>query len=183
VPPNGSIAITFTVTTNFATFNGVQIVRQGDSISTCQSGTAGLTCPCSASTTSGHGCPNSSDPAGAILSSSGSASIAADTMVLAASGMPPSGTCLYFQGSALTSAVTFGDGLSCVGGTLRRLAVRTNSAGASAYPAGAEAPLSVRGGATAGAILGYEVLYRDAPAFCSAATFNMTNGLAVAWAP
>jgi hypothetical protein len=184
VPAGGSITITFSIVNAFSSFNGVQILRQGDITTSCESGPAfGASCPCGTNGGPGRGCPNSADATGAVLTASGVASFVADTFSLAGASMPATGTCLYFQGTHLTSAATFGDGLSCVAGTMTRLAVRTNTGGASAYPVGAEPRISLRGGATPGALLGYQVLYRDAPSFCTSATFNLTNGVVVAWAP
>ena len=39
------------------------------------------------------------------------------------------------------------------------------------------------GSATAGATLHYQAWYRDPAAFCTTATFDLTNGLEVTWTP
>lgn len=186
VPQNGTIRIELTLISGFGSFNGVQIVRQapGTSVTLCPPGPGGFhpVCPCTSGAL-GHGCPNSVDPNGALLVSSGTASIAADTLVLTGSGMPTTGTCRFFQGTTPIASTVFGDGLNCLGGTLTRLASHTNAGGASVYPTGAEASISVRGGATPGAALGYQIYYRDVGTYCNAATVNMTNGLFFIWAP
>jgi hypothetical protein len=41
----------------------------------------------------------------------------------------------------------------------------------------------VRGAVPAGATRTYQVWYRNAAAFCTSDTFNLTNGLVVTWAP
>ena len=41
----------------------------------------------------------------------------------------------------------------------------------------------VRGGVTAGNVRRYQVWYRNSAAFCTPATFNLTNGLSVTWQP
>jgi hypothetical protein len=77
----------------------------------------------------------------------------------------------------------FGDGLKCAGGTIRRLGIVTNVAGSSTYPAGAEPAVSVRGLCAAGDLRVYQCWYRNKASFCTAATFNLTNGLQTSWAP
>jgi hypothetical protein len=63
------------------------------------------------------------------------------------------------------------------------MGVKTNSAGASHYPGPGDAPVHVRGAITAPGNRTYQVWYRNAAAFCTSATFNLTNGLAVNWIP
>jgi hypothetical protein len=42
----------------------------------------------------------------------------------------------------------------------------------------------VRGAVTtAGSVRNYQVWYRNAAAFCTPSTFNLTNGLSVTWQP
>jgi hypothetical protein len=77
----------------------------------------------------------------------------------------------------------FGDGLRCVGGTVVRLGTQSNVGGTSQYPAAGELPVSVRGLVSAPGVRTYQVWYRNATAFCTAATFNLTNGVSVTWAP
>jgi hypothetical protein len=62
-----------------------------------------------------------------------------------------------------------------------RLGTATNSGGASQYPAGAQLPVSVRGNVTTPGVRIYQVWYRNAAAFCTPSTFNLTNGLWVLW--
>jgi hypothetical protein len=119
-----------------------------------------------------------------VLAASGSARIAGDTLVLTGSGMPNS-SCLYFQGTTQLSGglgVVFGDGIRCAGGTVIRLGTKANSGGMSQYPAPGDASVSVRGQVvTPGSVRTYQCWYRNAAAFCSADTFNLTNGLQVTW--
>jgi hypothetical protein len=78
----------------------------------------------------------------------------------------------------------FGDGLRCAGGTVIRLSTETNDGtGASQYPSGADAPISVRGSNSAGAVRTYQGWYRNAAAFCTSDTFNVTNGVETTWQP
>ena len=79
----------------------------------------------------------------------------------------------------------FGDGILCVGGALVRLGVKFNSlAGSSTMPSGLDPVLSVMGGVPAGGgFRFYAAWYRDSAVFCTAATFNVTNGVGVLWTP
>jgi hypothetical protein len=139
-------------------------------------------CPCGNVGAAGNGCPSSVNAAGANLSGTGTASIAADSFVLLGSGMPDSAA-LYFQGTTQIDAV-FGDGKRCIGGTVIRLGTKVNSAGASQYPSGSDPLVSVKGAVTAGSMRSYQVWYRNAdPAFCTPSTFNLTNGTIVTWMP
>ncbi|MFN0253919.1 MAG: hypothetical protein ACKV2T_44055 [Kofleriaceae bacterium] len=139
-------------------------------------------CPCGNNGAPGRGCANSVQPAGALLSTSGS--IQTDAVVLEGSDMPSTVTCIYFQGDGLDDAV-FGDGVRCVGGLLVRLSTKSNVSGGSAFPDAADTvTLSARGGVAAwsGLRRSYQVHYRNAaPLFCPPATFNVTNGVVIDW--
>jgi len=139
-------------------------------------------CPCANNSAvgAGAGCLNSLG-SGGLLSSTGVASIAADTAVLAGSGMPNSNA-LFFQGSTQIAS-PFGDGLRCAGGSVVRLGTKSNVGGASQYPVAGDQSISVRGGALAGNTRYYQVWYRNAAVFCNAETFNLTNGYRLVWAP
>ncbi len=140
-------------------------------------------CPCANSGASGRGCANSVNASGARLSASGVPSIASDTVVLAADGMPDS-SALYFQGTSRTAGgfgAAFGDGLRCAGGSIVRLATTANAASASQYPRAGDPSISVRGAVQSGDVRTYQVWYRNAAAFCTSSTFNLTNGVQVVW--
>jgi hypothetical protein len=140
----------------------------------------GTACPCANSGSTGNGCANSVDANGGNLAGTGSASVTLDTFALQGSHMVSS-SCLYFQGTTQVSSA-FGDGLRCAGGTTVRLTQTANVNGASTSP-GAGLPLSVAGGVLAGDVRNYQVWYRNAGTFCTASTFNLTNGLSVTWLP
>jgi len=55
-------------------------------------------------------------------------------------------------------------------GSVVRLAMKTNLSGDSQYP-------------EAGDVRTYQVWYRNAAAFCTPATFNLSNGLRTTWRP
>ena len=141
----------------------------------------GAACPCANNGTAGNGCANSINANGANLTATGSASIANDTFALQGSGMPNSNA-LYFQGTTQIASA-FGDGLRCAGGSVIRLGTKSNVAGASTYPVAGDQTISVRAALVAGDVRNYQVWYRNAAVFCSASTFNLTNGLNVVWQP
>ncbi len=83
----------------------------------------------------------------------------------------------------------FGDGVRCVAGSVTRLGIKTtiNSGlfgGAASYPAAGDPSITVRGVVpAAGAVRLYQVWFRNSAAYCTASTFNLTNGLRVTWLP
>jgi hypothetical protein len=148
---------------------------------------SGTQCPCGNSSPVGlgQGCLNSLG-FGAKLSASGTASLANDTIVLSGSGMPIS-SALYFQGTTQQSGgngAVFGDGLRCAAGSVLRLKTLANTvSGTSAYPDAGDPSVSVRGLVGAPANRTYQIWYRNAANFCTASTFNLSNGLQLTWAP
>jgi hypothetical protein len=143
-------------------------------------------CPCgnNSATIDAVGCLNSLG-VGGRLRSMGTPSIGGDTLVLQGSQMPNS-TCLYFQGTIQQNSgngVVFGDGLRCAGGAVIRLGQELNAGGASMYPTGAQQPISVKGMVTTPSTRTYQGWYRNAAAFCTSATFNLSNGLEITWMP
>lgn len=151
----------------------------------CFGDDGGTPCPCSnPSATSSGGCVSSLGVGGA-LAASGVASVGNDTLVLRGSAMPNS-TALYLQGTAQENGgagSVLGDGLLCVGGSLVRLGSKINAGGASQYPLPGDALVSVRGGVSAGQTHSYQIWYRNAASWCTGATFNLTNGYELVWAP
>ncbi len=144
---------------------------------------AGTACPCGNAGATGRGCANSIEPSGARLGGTGSPRTSADTFVLLGDGMPNS-SALYFQGTSAVSGgagIPFGDGLRCAGGSTLRLGTQQNVSGASRYPEPGDASISVHGLVTAGDVRLYQVWYRNAAAFCTTSTFNLSNGLQVTW--
>ncbi len=129
----------------------------------------------------GRGCPNSIEPRGAMLVAQGIASVSNDTVVLQGLGMPNS-SALYFQGAGTVSAI-FGDGRRCATGVIVRLGTKTNVCNASQYPAGADLPVSVKGGVAPGNLRHYQVWYRNSAAFCTASVFNFTSMVSIQWNP
>jgi subtilisin-like proprotein convertase family protein len=190
--PNGNWTLTVS---DDASGDGGTWVSWGLTIRTC-SGPAGVgfcfgdgsgtACPCANNGAAGNGCANSIDANGANLGVSGIASVASDTLVLLGTGMPNS-SALYFQGTSQAAAgagTVFGDGKRCAAGSVIRLATKSNTGGGSQYPAVGDLPVSVKGLVpVAGGTRDYQVWYRNAAAFCTASTFNLSNGLEVVWTP
>ncbi|MEY2746074.1 MAG: hypothetical protein RL112_1116 [Planctomycetota bacterium] len=164
----------------------------------CNQGSSSTTaCPCGSagtgSSTPDAGCPNSAT-SGATLTPFGNAALGAgnDTLAFIVGGLPPTTSCLVFQGTnvaQLTSGgitsygTVFGDGLRCANGSIVRLGTGTSSGGNLLFPPAGTASLSTRGGLTGPTTRSYQVWYRNASAFCTPSTFNLTNGLVVHWIP
>jgi len=145
----------------------------------------GTACPCGNSGTAGRGCASSINANGAKLTGAGVASLAGDSVTLYGSGMPNS-SALYFQGTSQQNGglgSPFGDGLRCAAGSVIRLATKSNAAGISQYPAAGDPSISVRGLVASAGTRTYQVWYRNSAAFCTAATYNLSNGLEIAWTP
>ena len=145
-------------------------------------------CPCgndNDGSVPSSGCANGLFQSGARLSGTGSASLSADTLVLAASALAPSQSGLYFQAdNDLSPGIPWGDGLRCAGGSLIRLGVRFSDAAGSSDTSGFAQSISAKtGNITPGETKYYQCWYRD-PLFSSCLTgFNLSNGLAVTWWP
>jgi hypothetical protein len=145
---------------------------------------SGTACPCgnASAVGAGEGCLNSLGTGGKVRAT-GCASLSSDTLVLAGSQMPNS-SALYFQGTTQSGAgagTVFGDGLRCAAGTVIRLGTKSNVGGASQYPAAGDTSVSVRGLVAAPGTRTYQVWYCNAAAFCSASTFNLSNGIQITW--
>ncbi|MBL8862340.1 MAG: hypothetical protein JNK02_10045 [Planctomycetes bacterium] len=146
---------------------------------------SGTTCPCGNTGSFGHGCANSVNAAGARLTGVGVTSLASDSVVLHAAGMPNSSV-LFFQGTSQQSGgagTQFGDGKRCAGGTVVRLGTKSNVAGVSSYPEWGDQPVSVRGLVVAPGTRAYQAWYRNAASYCTISTFNLSNGLEIFWGP
>ncbi|MBL8860374.1 MAG: hypothetical protein JNK02_00035 [Planctomycetes bacterium] len=153
--------------------------------SACTGDGASGACPCGNNGSAGRGCDNSAGTGGALLRGFGIPQVSNDFLQLRVEGLPGSTTCLFYQGTSVsTPATSFGDGLRCVAGTVIRLATKVATAGAASYPVGAEAKVSVRGQVpVTGGTRHYQAWYRNAATFCTESTFNLSNGVSVEWRP
>jgi hypothetical protein len=86
--------------------------------------------------------------------------------------------------------VSYGDGLRCTGGVLKRLYAKNASGGVVTAPQAGDPSVSARSAALGdpipmGATRNYQVFYRDPNAsFCPnppGSTFNVSNAVAVVW--
>jgi hypothetical protein len=114
------------------------------------------------------------------------ASVSSDTFVPSV-GAAPNSSVLFFQGTAQVAGgagSVFGDGLHCAGGVVRRLGTKSASSHSAKHPAGSDLPVSVRGVLPAlGCVRTHQARYRNAAAYCTASTFNSSNGWEAAWLP
>jgi hypothetical protein len=163
---------------------GVVEISGTPSTSFCSGDAVGTAClGCGNNGGVGRGCGNSSFANGAALTTNGTASVTADTLVLTGSDLTGPG--LFFQANGLISAITFGDGMLCAGIGIIRMGVVFPTAGTASYPGGlTPAPISVAGGPiSANDTKHYQVWYRDAVPFCTSATYNLTQGVSLVWTP
>lgn len=147
---------------------------------------SGTACPCANNGAAGAGCANSTG-SGGTLSGTGTASVATDSVVITTSGTPGTATVVFFQGVNQDNGgagIALFDGLRCTSGTIVRLGVKASVGGSASYPQAGDPSISVRGLIpAAGATRYYQAQYRDNSAFCTTATSNFTNGVAIQWAP
>jgi uncharacterized delta-60 repeat protein len=152
-------------------------------------GSAGTACPCVNIGLGDRGCNNSLSTGGGQLGGSGNP--AADAVVLSASGLLPTALTIFLQGTtSLSAPAVFGDGVRCVGGALKRLYVKSASAGSVSAPAAGDPSIRAQSAALGDVIAPgtkryYQAYYRDANAsFCPApagSTYNITNGVEILW--
>ncbi len=164
--------------------SGVPDECEAPALDFCPGDGSGTACPCGNSSPLGaaEGCLHSLGTGGKVRGT-GLPSLAADSLVLTGTQMPNS-SALYFQGTTQQNAglgAAFGDGLRCAGGSVIRLGTKINAAGASQYPAAGDPSVSVRGQVVAPGTRTYQVWYRNAGAFCTPSTFNLSNGVVVIW--
>lgn len=163
----------------------IDTVAGGSTTGFCYGDGSFGTCPCGNNGAPGHGCGNSVNPSGALLTATGLPSTVSDSLVLHVSGLPATALCTFLQGTnpgAVTS--TYGDGLRCVNTPLIRLGSKSASAGAASFPGPSDPKVSVRGSIPSlGLQRGYQVYYRNPAPFCTSATYNISNGVLVNWAP
>lgn len=152
-------------------------------------GTQTTACPCGNSGAPNHGCDNSGATGGAQLGGSGTTS--PDTLVLSSSAELPTVLTIFLQGNAaLSNGVTFGDGVRCAGGSLKRLYSKNAVGGTASAPGAGDPPVSTRSAAlgdpiSPGTQRWYQAYYRDPVlTFCPAPpgnSWNISSGLVVNW--
>ena len=163
---------------------GLALLRNAGSCATATSvrsdGGTATPCPCGNAGAGGHGCANPVDPNGAERVASGS-------LKLTATGLPSAAAPHFLQSGTLENGgagLVFVDGLLCVGGSIRRLALRNASAGVAGLGAGTAQPSSIAEPGQLPPLGGtreHQARYRNSAAFCTSATFSSTNALRVVW--
>jgi hypothetical protein len=155
-------------------------------VSLCFGDGTGGSCPCGNTGSPGHGCDNSAATGGALLSSSGVASLSSDSVLLTSSGELSTALSIVLQGSSVTAPIAFGDGLRCAGGSLKRLYTKHAIGGVVHAPEAGDPSISSRSAALGdlipfGATRAYQVYYRDPNlGFCPGG-FNVSSAVAIAW--
>ena len=162
--------------------------------SVCDPGIGGVTaCPCGNPAAGlGRGCDNSASTGGASLSASGVAYLSLDSLVFQTSGEKPTATSILLQGdTGVLGGIVYGQGVRCVGGTLKRLFTKAASGGSITAPdfGLGDPTVSARSAAKGDVIQGgesrwYLVFYRDPIVLggCPpSSTFNATQTGRVIW--
>jgi Tol biopolymer transport system component len=165
--------------------------------SLCDPGSGGIVLACPCSNPPGgftRGCNNSSSTGGAVLAASGVTHLSADSLVFTTSGEKPIALSIVLQGNVfLGGGVVYGQGVRCVGGSLKRLYARNAVGGSITVPdlGAGDLPVSAQSAAKGDPIQPgqprwYTVYYRDPIVLggCpSSSTFNATQTGQVSWSP
>jgi hypothetical protein len=135
----------------------------------------GEACPCANSGAAGRGCDNAQATGGVELSVA-SFQPATPSISFTGSGFPATSSPTVIALRSPTAAAVpppFGDGLLCLTPPLVRFGATFASGGTSAHAIGH--------GAGPG-VFSYQLWYRNQPGgFCTAAAYNLSNGIAVTW--
>ncbi len=135
-------------------------------------------CPCGNVGAAPGGCANSTG-VGAYLEASGSASLAANDLVVTARSVPGSTSVLLFQGTAQVNGgfgTVFGDGLRCAGTNVVRLGTVAAVGGNASFGPG------LQHGTFAPATLHFQAWYRNVIGPC-ASGWNLSSARSIAFTP
>jgi hypothetical protein len=152
--------------------------------SICPGDTTLAQCPCSNPGQFGHGCQNSANTGGALLTSSGT--LSPDALHFSISGELPHSLTILLQGDAPTNWTwPFGDGLRCTGGHLLRLFVTNAVNGIANVPGPSDLSITAKAASMGnpippGSIRLYQAYYRDPFSGCGTG-FNVSNGARIVW--
>jgi hypothetical protein len=175
------LGLAFPFSTSFTprTWNGTIHYQADSGTPFCfADGTAGV-CPCGNFTFAETGCMHSGG-VGAVLSSSGSTSVAADALRCQASNLTLGKPSLLLTGTVSLNAgagVPLGDGLLCAGGTVQHMWVEMSDASGNAeWSTG----MAAAGQFSPGETRFFQVMFRDpGPSSPCAGGFNLSNALEV----
>lgn len=165
------------------TWNGTIYYEADSGTPYCFADLTGGVCPCGNFSFTESGCMHSGG-VGAVLSSSGSTSVASDQLRCRAEDLTIAKPALLFTGTMAVNGGNgqpLGDGLLCAGGTIQRLWVETSDgAGYAEWGTG----MVLAGGFGAGETRFFQVWYRDpgTSSPCSSG-FNLSNALEVQLSP
>ncbi len=162
----------------------------------CDPGVSGVSaCPC-ANPPAGaaRGCNNASNTGGASISAVGVSSLFGPTLYFTTAGENPSAGSVLIQGTALNTGISFGHGVRCAGGLIKRLYVKLAAGGSIAAPQlPGDATIPARSAALGDAIQAgqkrwYQVYYRDSTLLLPgcplpANRFNVTDAAEITWQP
>lgn len=142
----------------------------------------GEICPCGNPGGAREGCANSTG-LGARLLDAGTASVTDDDLSFMGVGLVPGQPALLFCGDATAgggSGVSFGDGLRCADGAVRRLVTKTpDVVGRAKFGPRLADP----GGWSAGDLRYFQAYYRDPVGGPCGAGFNTTHAMSVSFEP
>ncbi len=117
----------------------------------------------------------------AVISSTGSTSVALNQFTLTCNDAVSSSPGLFFYGPNQIQ-IPFGDGFRCIGGSIYRTnTVMTDSLGAAEKQLDVTSPLTPGGTIVGDSVWKFQFWYRDTPA--QAAGFNLSDGLSVTFLP
>jgi Tol biopolymer transport system component len=167
-----------------------------DFASLCDPGAGSvIACPCgNAPSGPARGCENSAHTGGAELTAQGGTFLSSDSLYFEVQGEPASALSLLLQGTtSIASGAVYGQGVRCVGGSIRRLYTTSAESSSVLVPdfAAGDAPISARSSAMGDVIRSgeqrwYQVVYRDPIELggCpGSSTFNATQAGLVTWGP
>ena len=124
---------------------------------------------------------NSFSQHGAVAGLTGTQSVAANDLVLTATGVPPNKLGLFYYGQNLAAPVAFGNGSRCIASPFFRLPTTTSDALGQVTFAVDLANLPPGGQVQAGESWGFQLWYRDPDA--GGANFNASGGIRVPFCP
>jgi len=147
----------------------------------CFGDSTGSGCPCGNTGSEGAGCANSTGQGGA-LAVTGSPSTGSDELIFSTADLPPGVPALFFAGTTRVNGglgAVFGDGLRCVGGTIRRGGVSIATGGSAQWGPGLASALSW----SPGDLRRAQAWYRDPTSGPCGSGFNLTNAIELTLIP
>jgi hypothetical protein len=183
--PFGNPSVVFEARTTTGPEVTITYVYSPSGAAFCSGDGAGSACPCSNLGVGGHGCSSPWAPNGVLLTGSGDASVAADSLTLTVSDLPQATMMVLLQsdGGSYTG-MPFGAGLRCVSGSMIRIKTLAVGTTATIGAGNGTTSISLAGSIPAsGGTRFYQAAYREGPGACNAAPINFSNGWRVAWRP